>query len=122
MNLQEFVMRIEEGRRPKNIEGKPAEKNGTDGLYGVDEPTDNDAVVEIPKEQLNKNMKKLLMKFRTEEDFFIIGKAGWGKTSIIKNLADKFNRKVETVYLDKAVASDLGGIPVPGKTRKGHGK
>lgn len=122
MNLQEFVMRIEEGRRPKNIEGKPAEKNGTGGLYGVDEPTDNDAVVEIPKEQLNKNMKKLLMKFRTEEDFFIIGRAGWGKTSIIRNLADKFNRKVETVYLDKAVASDLGGIPVPGKTRKGHGK
>ena len=122
MNLQEFVMHIEEGRRPKNIEGKPAEKNGTGGLYGVDEPTDNDAVVEIPKEQLNKNMKKLLMKFRTEEDFFIIGRAGWGKTSIIRNLADKFNRKVETVYLDKAVASDLGGIPVPGKTRKGHGK
>lgn len=122
MNLQEFVMRIEEGRRPKNIEGKPAEKNGTDGLYGVDEPTDNSAVVEIPKEQLNKNMKKLLMKFRTEEDFFIIGKAGWGKTSIIRDLADKFDRKVETVYLDKAVASDLGGIPVPGKTRKGHGK
>lgn len=122
MNLQEFVMRIEEGRRPKNIEGKPAEKNGTGGLYGVDEPTDNDAVVEIPKEQLNKNMKKLLMKFRTEEDFFIIGRAGWGKTSIIRDLADKFDRKVETVYLDKAVASDLGGIPVPGKTRKGHGK
>lgn len=122
MNLQEFVMRIEEGRRPKNIEGKSAEKNGTGGLYGIDEPTDNDAVVEIPKEQLNKNMKKLLMKFRTEEDFFIIGKAGWGKTSIIRDLADKFDRKVETVYLDKAVASDLGGIPVPGKTRKGHGK
>ena len=122
MNLQEFVMRIEEGRRPKNVEGKSAEKNGTGGLYGIDEPTDNDAVVEIPKEQLNKNMKKLLMKFRTEEDFFIIGKAGWGKTSIIRDLADKFDRKVETVYLDKAVASDLGGIPVPGKTRKGHGK
>ena len=122
MNLQEFVMRIEEGRRPKNIDGKPAEKNGTDGLYGVDEPTNNSAAVEIPKEQLNKNMKKLLMKFRTEEDFFIIGRAGWGKTSIIKDLADKFGRKVETVYLDKAVASDLGGIPVPGKTRKGHGR
>ena len=122
MNLQEFVMRIEEGRRPKNIEGKSAEKNGTGGLYGIDEPTDDSAVVEIPKEQLNKNMKNLLMKFRTGEDFFIVGKAGWGKTSIIEELADKFGLKVETVYLDKAVASDLGGIPVPGKTRKGHGK
>ena len=122
MNLQEFVMRIEEGRPRKNVEGKPAEKNGTDGLYGIDEPVTNKAVVEIPKEQLNKNMKKLLMKFRTEEDFFIIGKAGWGKTSIIRNLAERFGRKVETVYLDKAVASDLGGIPVPGKTKKGRGK
>ena len=122
MNLQEFVMRIEEGRPRKNVEGKPAEKNGSGGLYGVDEPATDKAVVEIPKEQLNKNMKKLLMKFRTEEDFFIIGKAGWGKTSIIRNLAERFGRKVETVYLDKAVASDLGGIPVPGKTKKGHGK
>ena len=122
MNLQEFVMRIDEGRPRKNVEGKPAEKNGSDGLYGIDEPVTDKAVVEIPKEQLNKNMKKLLMKFRTEEDFFIIGRAGWGKTSIIRDLADKFDRKVETVYLDKAVASDLGGIPVPGKTRKGHGK
>lgn len=122
MNLQEFVMRIEEGRPRKNVEGKPAEKNGSGGLYGIDEPVTNKAVVEIPKEQLNKNMKKLLMKFRTEEDFFIIGKAGWGKTSIIRKLAERFGRKVETVYLDKAVASDLGGIPVPGKTQKGRGK
>ncbi len=122
MNLQEFVMRIEEGRPRKNVEGKPAEKNGSDGLYGIDEPVSDKAVVEIPKEQLNKNMKKLLMKFRTKEDFFIIGRAGWGKTSIIRNLADRFGMKVETVYLDKAVASDLGGIPVPGKTKKGNGK
>lgn len=122
MNLQEFVMRIEEGRPRKNVEGKPAEKNGSGGLYGIDEPVTNKAVVEIPKEQLNKNMKKLLMKFRTEEDFFIIGKAGWGKTSIIRKLAERFGRKVEVVYLDKAVASDLGGIPVPGKTQKGRGK
>ena len=122
MNLQEFVMRIEEGRPRKNVEGKPAEKNGSGGLYGINEPVSDKAVVDIPQEQLNKNMKKLLMKFRTEEDFFIIGKAGWGKTSIIKKLAERFGREVETVYLDKAVASDLGGIPVPGKTKKGHGK
>lgn len=122
MNLQEFVMRIEEGRPRKNVDGKPAETNGSDGLYGLNEPTDDKAVVEIPKEQLNKNMKRLLMKFRTEEDFFIIGRAGWGKTSIIKQLAKQFDRQIQTVYLDKAVASDLGGIPVPGKTKKGHGK
>lgn len=111
------------GRPRKNVsDGVSAEKNGSDGLYGLNEPKSNAAVTEISKEQLNKNMKRLLMKFRTEEDFFIIGRAGWGKTSIIKNLAKKFGREVQTVYLDKAVASDLGGIPTPGKTNKGHGK
>ena len=122
MNLHDFVISIEEGRPRKNIEGKPAETNGTGGLYGTNEPTDDSAVVEIPKEQLNQNMKDLLMKFRTEEDFFILGRAGWGKTSIIKKLADQFDLKIQTVYLDKAVKEDLGGIPVPGKTAKGRGK
>ena len=125
MNLQEYVRMIEEQRgrpRKNSIDGVPAEKNGSGGLYGLNEPTDDSAVVEIPKEQLNKNMKKLLMKFRTEEDFFIIGRAGWGKTSIVEDLAKKFGREINTVYLDKAVASDLGGILTPGKTAKGHGK
>lgn len=121
-NLRDYVLAIEEGRRPKNVEGKTAEQNGSDGLYETEPPKDDSAVVDIPQEQLNKNMKRLLMKFRTEEDFFIVGRAGWGKTSIIKKLCGQFDRKCQIVMLDKAVASDLGGIPVPGKTKGGHGK
>ena len=106
-----------------DIDGKPAEKNGTDGQFAVNEPKDNKAQkVEIDKDALDKNMKRLLMKFKTEEDFFIIGKAGWGKTSIIKDLAKKFNREVVTFYLDKAEGTDLGGIPVPTQDKNGKGK
>ena len=104
----------------KQVQGKDAEKNGLKGAkWGVDEPADNEAAEEIDKKNLSKNMKRLLMKFKTEEDFFIIGEAGWGKTSIIKNMAKQFKRKVITVYLDKAVASDLGGIPIPVQGKKG---
>lgn len=112
-----------EGRLPKSakipldkIEGKDAEKNGTDGKIGYNEPTDNTAQkVQIDKEKLNRNLKRLLMKFKTEEDFFIQGRAGWGKTSTIKDLAKKFGYEVITFYLDKCEATDLGGIPVPVK-------
>lgn len=104
----------------KDVKGKEAKEWSKDGAtWGVDEPTDNDAATPINKDELNKNMKRLLLKFKTNEDFFIVGEAGWGKTSIIKDLAKKFNRSVITVYLDKAVASDLGGIPVPVKGKTG---
>lgn len=51
-------------------------------------------------------------------DFFVQGEAGWAKTSIIKELAKKYGYHVLTVYLDKAQATDLGGIPVPVKHKK----
>lgn len=123
-----------EGRKPgsKNkpkdinmdkIEGKDAEKNGTDGAIGFNEPKDNEAQdVDIDKSQLDKNTKRLLMKFKAEDDFFIIGRAGWGKTSIIKSLADKYHYDVITFYLDKCEAADLGGIPVAGKDEHGRPK
>ena len=97
------------------IDGKPAETNGTHGAVGFNEPKDDTAIkkVEIDKDQMNKNMKRLLSKFKTEEPFFIIGKAGWGKTSIIKQLAEKFDREIIVLYLDKMDAVDLGGMPAP---------
>jgi MoxR-like ATPase len=48
-----------------------------------------------------------------------MGEAGWGKTSIIKDMAKRDGRYIITVYLDKAVATDLGGIPVPIPIKKG---
>ena len=116
---------LSEARRPQEvdfdkIDGKDADHNGTGGKTGFNEPVDNTAQkVDIPKEQLDTNKKRLLMKFKAEDDFFIIGKAGWGKTSIIKNFAQKFGYEVITQYLDKCEAIDLGGIPVPGKDANG---
>ena len=110
-----FEARTRKGPEAENVVGKDAEKNGTGGQWGINEPKSDEAVEPLKKEELNKNMKRLLMKFKAEEPFFIVGEAGWGKTSIIKSMAKRFNREVITVYLDKAVASDLGGIPVPVK-------
>ena len=115
--LTNFI--FEKENELNKFNGKDAEKNASDGLFGVNEPKDNEAVTPLDKSKLNKNMKRLLMKFKTQEDFFIIGRAGWGKTSIIKDLAKRFGREVVTVYLDKAQKEDLGGIPVPTKGKTG---
>jgi len=98
--------------------------------WAVDEPKSNDASesIDLNSPDNTDSMDDLIDKFDTEEDFFIIGRAGWGKTSLIKRLAEKYNRKVITVYLDKAEAVDLGGIPVPvrsqtkGKVKNALGK
>ena len=105
---------------PERIVGKDVKKNGTGGKFAIDEPTDNDAIEPLSKDRLNKNMKRLLMKFKADEPFFIMGEAGWGKTSIIKSMAKRFGRTVITVYLDKCEATDLGGIPVPREDKRGN--
>lgn len=105
---------------PERIVGKDVKRNGTGGKFAIDEPTDNDAIEPLSKDQLNKNMKRLLMKFKADEPFFIMGEAGWGKTSIIKSMAKRFGRTVITVYLDKCEATDLGGIPVPREDKRGN--
>ena len=121
-SINEYRTKGATSKKGKDVEvkaGVDAENNASKGLYGINEPEDDEAVEPLDKEKLNKNMKRLLMKFKTEEDFFIVGKAGWGKTSIIKDMAKRFHREVITVYLDKAVATDLGGIPIPVKGKNG---
>ena len=105
---------------PERIVGKSAMRNGSHGKFAIDEPTEDDAVGPLPKDQMNKNMRNLLMKFAADEPFFIMGEAGWGKTSIIKNMAKKFGKTIITVYLDKCEATDLGGIPVPREDKRGN--
>lgn len=100
------------------LKGKKAKTTPTRGTYGLDEPVNDANLEDIDLTNLDHNKKMLLMKFKTGEDFFIRGKAGWGKTSIIKAFAKKFKLSIITVYLDKAVATDLGGIPVPMKGAK----
>ena len=136
--LESFVQEINEGR-PKgstnkkksaaevkaeykdieDVEGKPVEKAGTQGLWAVDEPKDDSAYEPLDKATMDMNTKRLLAKFKAEEPFFVLGRAGWGKTSIIVDMAGRFKYRVITVYLDKAVSTDLEGTPVPIKTKSG---
>lgn len=103
----------------KNIEGKDAEDNGTEGLWAVDEPKDDEALVEdIPQEDWEGNIEMLSSCFDGKTDFFVQGRAGWAKTSIIVDLAKRNRLTVLTVYLDKAEAVDLAGIPAPVEDKK----
>lgn len=106
----------------KKDEGKKATSNSSAGRWAINEPADDKVFDpdELSKDQITKNKKALLAKFRAEEDFFILGKAGWGKSSIIKKMAATFKMSVCTVYLDKAMATDLGGIPIPTRTKQGN--
>lgn len=102
-----------------DIKGQDEEENGSEGMYSVDAPTEDEIVRGIDKETLNKNKKRILMRLKANKPFFIQGEAGWGKTSIITSLAKSLGKTVITVYLDKAEATDLGGIPVPAKSKRG---
>lgn len=108
-------------QRVKASKGEDEEDNGSHGTWAFEPPYDDDAITPIPDEKWNKNLLRLSAKFDAEEPFFIIGEAGWGKTTVIKDMAKRSGRWVITVYLDKAVATDLGGIPVPveGKSKDG---
>jgi len=112
MNEEQSELDKVEGKKPQV---DPNSKNKI--KWAVEEPVDDEA--EEGFEEYTDSMQDLLVKFDTEDDFFIIGRAGWGKTSTIKQLAKKYHKKVITVYLDKAEAVDLGGIPVPVKGKTG---
>lgn len=105
---------------PDSVVGKDAESNGTGGKWAIEEPTEDDAMTPITEEEKTENVKKLMYKFKTKRPFFIMGKAGWGKTSLIKRLAKRSGLSIITVYLDKCEAADLEGIRVPLKNSKGQ--
>ena len=98
-----------------NIARGKEEKEWTPGgaTWAIDPPYEDGAVEDIPDEDYTDNLLDLQAKFDADEPFFIQGRAGWGKTSIIEDMAKRAGRHIVTVYLDKAQATDLGGIPVP---------
>ena len=100
--------------------------------YHIDEPTDDEVIRDINgdvdsfairKSHQDVNSRFIatdifgqLKKLKSGDSgnhkaFFILGHAGWGKTSIIKKIAKEFGLSIITVYLDKALPEDLGGIP-----------
>ena len=102
----------------KDAMGKEAE-DISDGAWGIEEPTDDEIAKGIDKTTLNDNKRAILLKLRSKKPFFIQGRAGWGKTSIIVDLAHQCKKTVVTVYLDKAEATDLNGLPIPKQGKRG---
>lgn len=95
--------------------GVPADENGTGKLWAIDPPTPED---EAEWEQMDpanqsKNANRLADTFQSEQNFIALGYAGWAKTQLITKMAHRAGYHVITVYLDKAVKEDLGGIPIP---------
>lgn len=102
--------------------GKSADKNGTNDLWAVDDPEPEDEAEwsTLDPKNVSKNMRRVLTKFNGEgTDFMVLGEAGWAKTAFIEKAARMRGYHTLTVYLDKAVASDLGGIPVPAERKNG---
>ena len=105
---------ITDGKKVKvdvsKLKGKPESYNK--GCFAIDPPTDDDAIRwdGVPKPE---NVEELMDRISSDRDFFVIGHAGWAKTSIIKKVAHKYGKTVITVSLDNIPAEDMGGIPIP---------
>ena len=116
--------------------------------YCVDEPTDDEILISSTKTPDTKKINELFLtqnksavmnrlyaatgaggareaaqkageEYKGDGAFIVFGEAGWGKTSIIKDCAKKFGLHIITVYLDKALPEDLGGIPTKATTDTG---
>lgn len=118
------------------VSGNPNEKSDPRDRvqYCVDEPKDDEVIRDIEgnidnaaimETHLDENANFIAYNIDDQLDnlnsgergegkskgFFILGHAGWGKTSVIKKVAKEFGLTIITVYLDKALPEDLGGIP-----------
>ena len=97
--------------RKEDVWGKKASENGSLGKWDVDAPKPKEEYIPFDDDNMSENLEQLREKVSAKEDFFIQGEAGWGKTSLIVDMAGRYNNYVLTVYLDKAEAVDLGGTP-----------
>lgn len=94
------------------IDGKSAESNGSGGAYAVNPPSDpevDDFKEENDEELYSANKEAVINELDEESDFFIQGRAGWGKSSIILDAAKKKGYEVIVFYLDKCDPVDLAG-------------
>lgn len=103
------MLSLNEERQPKEFKGKEGEVIGE-----VDPKTDNSAMKadNVDEEEMGENEERIQQRFDFEKPFFILGHAGWAKTSIVKRLAKRNGYRIVIVYLDKACKEDLGGMPI----------
>ena len=102
-------------------EGRPAGSKNKPKNQETQEAPELKDVKGLTEEDINENSEEVAARLAANKPFFIQGEAGWGKTSIITDIAHKFGRTVITVYLDKAQPEDLGGLPTAEKNKHGEG-
>lgn len=94
------------------IDGKPAESNGSDGAYAVNPPVSQKIEgFKLKNEGKNftRNKRAIARALKANRPFFIQGRAGWGKTSVILDVAGNLGYEVIVFYLDKCDVADLAG-------------
>lgn len=94
------------------IDGKSAESNGSDGAYAVNPPVSQKIEGFKLKDEgknFTKNKRAIARALKANRPFFIQGRAGWGKTSVILDVAANLGYEVIVFYLDKCDVADLAG-------------
>lgn len=94
------------------IDGKSAESNGSDGAYAVNPPVSQKIEgFKLKNEGKNftRNKRAIARALKANRPFFIQGRAGWGKTSVILDVAGNLGYEVIVFYLDKCDVADLAG-------------
>lgn len=100
----------------EDLKGKDEWHNGSHGRFEMyPKKTDDEAVRALPKEQQTANQSYIIRQINHKQDFYVEGKRGWGKSSIIRKAATNRGRNVIVVYLNGADEQDLAGIPIPSK-------
>lgn len=94
------------------IDGKSAESNGSDGAYAVNPPVSQKIEgfkLKNEGKNFSKNKRAVARALKTNKPFFIQGRAGWGKTSVVLDVAGNLGYEVIVFYLDKCDVADLAG-------------
>ena len=96
----------------KDFLNKDAKDNPSNGAYDVatPKPEDKNYLKDMP--EWPEDYEELFGKLVGKENFFVQGEAGWAKSAVIKKMALKLGYTVITVFMDKALPEDLGGIPI----------
>ena len=99
---------------------KDADKNPSKGAYKISTPKPEDKNYLKDLDEWPEDYELLWTKIVGKQNFFVQGEAGWAKSAIIKNMALKAGYTVITVYMDKALPEDLGGIPIVKEDSEGR--
>lgn len=112
--LEEFMNILEYRTKKTPLPNEEIEGKKGKAIGELNPETDNTVMDEtgLEEEDLSENEAAIQERFDSEKPFFVLGHAGWAKTSIIKRVAKRNGYEILVVYLDKAVKEDLGGIPI----------